>query len=135
MKNILILLTLILGLKVKAQKIDTCSLPIFINNSGYGWTLEIDTPKYNTPININSKEGLIKIQIDTCLGKIDFKLFDGDTLKEYGELQIYNRLIVDSNFIEDEYGDLKAIPYYHWGGYKIGTWNYWSPKAYYMQQF
>ena len=135
MRLIITFIILIASFKINAQIIDTCSTPIHLRVHGYMWRFEIDTPKYNTPFEIKNEHGLFKLKIDSCLGKIDLELFDGDTLKEKGILQISPFLRVDSNFIEDEVGDLKAVPVYSFGAYKIGTWKYWAPDDYYIQKF
>ena len=128
MKKLAILLLLITGLKVEAQKIDTCSTPIFINY-GYAWRLKIDTDKYGEELTIKNRDGLFKVKIDTCLGNVNLSYYKSDTLREQGILKIHKFLAIDSNFIEDEFGDLLAVPYYSFPASKTGTWLYWTPKG------
>ena len=135
MRLLIIFIILIASIQTKAQIIDTCSTPIYIRTYGYGWRFQVDTPKYKTPFEIKNEYGLFKLEIDTCLGKIDLELYDGDTLKEKGVLKLNPYLIVDSNFVEDKFGDLKAVPFYSFNAYKIGTWKYWAPGDYYIQKF
>ena len=135
MKNFLLFFLFLSFVKINAQSIDSCSTRIFINKYGDNWNLEIDTPIYNQPFQIRNQYGLFKLKIDTCLGKIDLSLYLKDTLLEQGSFQIYNKMNVDSHFVEDSFGDLQLAPFHHFSAYKIGNWKYWSPKDYYIKNY